>query len=116
MRLKKELYKKEQGKIIDKIIDIIGLDDENSVTLYELDNNEEKQKKIMDLIPEIRKYFSYSYVRALMYPDETKRVYLSIIRQLTKQKYKMFSKEVRIKVDGEKVRTKLYTFVTNNTL
>ena len=112
MRLKKELYKTEQGEIIDKIIDLMELDDDNSVTLYELDNNDEKQKKILDLIPEIRKYFSYSYVRALMYPDETKRVYLSIIRQLTKHKYKMFSKEVRIKVDGEKIRTKLYTFVT----
>jgi hypothetical protein len=47
------------------------------------------------------------------HPDETKRVYLSIIRKLTKQKYKIFSKEVRIKVDGEKVRIKLYTFITN---
>jgi hypothetical protein len=58
MRLKSQLYKKEQRDIIDKIINIMGLDDENSVTLYELDNNDEKQKKILDLIPEIRKYFS----------------------------------------------------------
>ena len=33
MRLKSELYKKEQNEILEKIIIIMNLDDENSITL-----------------------------------------------------------------------------------
>ena len=55
MRLKSELYKKEQEEIIDKICNILDLENRNTYTLYELDNNVEIQKKIMELIPEIRK-------------------------------------------------------------
>ena len=38
-------YKKQQAEILDKIINILELDDENSTTLYELDTNKNKQKK-----------------------------------------------------------------------
>jgi len=54
MRLKSELYKKEQEEIVDKIITILDLENKTEYTLYELDKNEEIQKK-MELIPEIRK-------------------------------------------------------------
>ena len=37
MRLKSELYKKEQGEIVDKIIHILDLENKNIYTLYELD-------------------------------------------------------------------------------
>jgi hypothetical protein len=47
MRLKSELYKKEQEEIVDKIIIILDLENKNTYTLYELDNNEEIQKQIM---------------------------------------------------------------------
>ena len=45
MRLKSELYKKEQDEIIEKIITILDLENKNTYTLYELDKNEEVQKK-----------------------------------------------------------------------
>ena len=57
MRLKSELYKKEQDDITDKIISILDLENKNTYTLYELDHNEDIQKQIMELIPEIRKWF-----------------------------------------------------------
>ena len=44
MRLKSELYKKEQDEILDKIITILDLENKNTYTLYELDNNEEYTK------------------------------------------------------------------------
>jgi hypothetical protein len=37
MRLKSELYKKEQDDITDKIISILDLENKNRYTLYELD-------------------------------------------------------------------------------
>jgi len=40
MRLKSELYKDEQNKTIDKIIDILGITEtKNTITIYEIDNN-----------------------------------------------------------------------------
>jgi hypothetical protein len=37
MRLKSELYKKEQEELCDKIIEILDLSETNTITLYELD-------------------------------------------------------------------------------
>lgn len=54
MRYKKELYEKEQAEIVDEILEILSLK-ENKITLYELENDLEKQEKIINLIPKIRK-------------------------------------------------------------
>ena len=59
MKLKSILYKKEQDELVYKIINILELDNENSIILYNLDNDKTKQDKILELIPEIRKYYSY---------------------------------------------------------
>ena len=56
MRLKTELYQKEQYQIIDTIIDILDLQNKSSYTLYELDNNIDIQNRIMNLIPTIRMF------------------------------------------------------------
>ena len=57
MKLKSILYKKEQDELVDKIINILELDNENSIILYNLDNDKTKQDKILELISEIRKYY-----------------------------------------------------------
>ena len=112
MKLKSILYKKEQDEIINKIIDILVLDNNNSIILYELDNDKSKQDKILELIPNIRKYFSFTSVIGASEPDKAKRPYLSIIRQLTKSKYNMLSCDYRIKEEGkEDIRTKKYLFI-----
>ena len=110
MKLKSILYKKEQDEIINEIINILKLDDENSIILYNLDNDKEKQEKILKLIPNIRKYFSFSMIIGASEPTKAKRPYLSIIRQLTKSKYKMISYDYRIKQNGKEIRTKKYVF------
>ena len=89
MKLKSILYKKEQDELVYKIINILDLDNENSIILYNLDNDKIKQDKILKLIPEIRKYYSFSTIIGASEPTKAKRPYLSIIRQLTKSKYKL---------------------------
>ena len=79
MRTKKEVYKKEQDEIIHKIISIVGIEDNTQITLYELDNDIKKQKEIMDLIPTIRKYFSFNNLKAVGEPERIKRPWLSNI-------------------------------------
>ena len=44
MRLKSQLYKKEQEEIIDNICYILDFKNRNNYNLYELDNNVEIQK------------------------------------------------------------------------
>lgn len=111
MKLKSILYQNEQYELINKIINILNLDSENSIILYNLDNDKEKQDKILALIPEIRKYYSFSKIIGASEPDKAKRPYLSIIRQLTKSKYKLNSYDYRIKQEGkEDIRTKKFIF------
>ncbi len=110
MRLKSELYKKEQEEIIDKIIKILDLENKKTYTLYELDNNEEIQNKIMELIPEIRKWFSFNNMKAVGEPSKRKRPWLCNIKQLTKSKYNLVSEDLRIIDNSVEIRTHIYTF------
>ena len=108
MRLKSELYKKEQDEIIEKIVNILDLKNKTEYTLYELDKNEEIQKKIMDLIPEIRKWFSFNNMKAVGEPSKRKRPWLCIIKQLIKTKYNIVSSDYRMIDTGVEIRTHKY--------
>ena len=110
MRLKSELYKTEQNEIIDKIISILDLGNKNIYTLYELDNNLEIQTKIMDLIPEIRKWFSFNNMKSVGEPERIKRPWLSIIKHLTKSKYNLESKSFHFKIKEKWIMTQQYIF------
>jgi len=110
MRLKSELYKKEQNEIIEKIVMILDLENKNTYTLYELDNNKEIQNKIMELIPEIRKWFSFNNMKAVGEPEKRKRPWLSIIKQLTKEKYHLESYDFQFTENGKHIRTHKYIF------
>ena len=110
MRLKSELYKKEQEEIIDKICNILDLENRNTYTLYELDNNVEIQKKIMELIPEIRKWYSFNGMKAVGEPEKIKRPWLSIIKQLIKSKYNMVSIDHHFTENKKYIHTQLYEF------
>ena len=110
MRLKSELYKEEQDEIIDKIITILDLEHKSTYTLYELDNNNEIQNKIMELIPEIRKWFSFNGIKAVGEPEKIKRPWLSIIKQFTKTKYKLESKDFQFTENSKHIRTHIYKF------
>ena len=111
MRLKSELYKKEQEEMCDKIIEILDLPENNTITLYDLDNDKEKQEKIIELISDIRKYFSFNSIKAVGEPHRIKRPWLSIIKQITKLKYTITTKDHRIKIGDKVVRSILYRII-----
>lgn len=113
---KSQLYQKEQKDIMNKIINILQLDEENSILLYDLDNDESKKKKIMDLLPDIRKYFTYGCITGAVDPEKIKRPYLSIIRHITKLGYEMKHFDHRIYEENkEPIRTKKYIFTKKDT-
>jgi len=112
MRLKSELYKKEQEEIVDKIVKILDLENKTEYTLYELDQNEEIQKKIMELIPEIRKYYAFNNLKAVGEPNKRKRPWLSIIKNLLKTKYNIISKDFQFTENETHIRTHIYKFIS----
>lgn len=116
MKQKSKEYKEEQYKILNKIINILNINDNNNyLILYELDNNIELQNKILELVPDIKKYFSVYGVKALIYPEEVKRVYLCIIKYIIKLEYKIIISDCNIKNEtNDIIRTKKYYFIKNN--
>lgn len=114
MRLKSELYKKEQEEIVDKIITILDLENKTEYTLYELDKNEEIQIQIIELIPEIRKYYAFNNMKAVGEPNKRKRPWLSIIKNLLKPKYNFESIDYRMIENGVEIRTHKYLFISKN--
>ena len=110
MRLKSELYKKEQEEIVDKIIKILDLENNNIINLCDLDNKYDKQKQIMELIPEIRKYYSFNGIKAVGEPNKIKRPWLSIIKHLIKKKYNIISLDHHFTENGKHIRTQKYFF------
>jgi hypothetical protein len=110
MKQKILLYPNEQKLIREKLINILELDEHNSITLYELENHPIKTKQIMELLPEIRKFCSMSKITAFSTPEKVGRPWLSIIRHMTKKDYEMVSADWRIKQENNIIRTKRYYF------
>ena len=111
MKLKSILYAKEQKEICDKVIDILKLDQNNSILLYELDNDIDKQNQIMKLISDIRKYFRFDNIMGVREPEKIDRPWLSIIRHTTKNFYYMKYKDKQIRIDNKPIRTTIYNFI-----
>ena len=55
---KKVKYKKEHEEHVNKLLEILPLED-NGFTLYEMDNDKNRQDKILALTYDIKKYFIY---------------------------------------------------------
>lgn len=73
MRHKSELYKNQRIDLSNQIIAILRLDKHNQIILYNLDNDKEKQDKILALIPELRKYFTFCHIKGIANPEAQKR-------------------------------------------
>jgi hypothetical protein len=108
MRLKSDLYPAEQGQVRRKILDILALDRENSITLYELDNDVEKQKNIMSLLPEIVNWFAVRSSLAAQNPEKAHRPWMCLVRFVLKPKYKIIREDYRLKIDNNIIRTQKY--------
>ncbi len=105
-------FQNEREQICEKLISIIELDDNNSFLLSELDDNVEKQNKILEMKSEIQQYFACSTISAFKPNFECKRPYLNIIRSiLRKQGYTFIVNDYTIKVNGVPMKTiKYYIF------
>ena len=112
MRPKKDLYPQEQTHIKDSLIKILGLDENPSIIRYYLDHDNHLINQIMSLTPSIRKYFSFSSITGVMEPETLQRPYLSIIKNLLKDRFIIQSKDIKLRLsDGHRIRTTQYFFI-----
>jgi len=116
MRIKlSDKYQNEREEICNKIITILDLKEDKYFLLCELDEDIEKQNKIMDLKEEIQKYFACSTISSFKPNFECKRPYLNIIRSiLRKQNYNFIGNDYTIKVNDIPKKTIKYIIFRNN--
>jgi hypothetical protein len=116
MRIKlSEKYLTEREEICNKIITILDLKEDNTFLLCELDEDIEKQNKIMGLKEEIQKYFACSTISSFKPNFECKRPYLNIIRSiLRKQNYNFVGNDYTIKINNIPKKTIKYIIFRNN--
>ena len=116
MRIKlSEKYQNEREEICNKIITILELTEDNTFLLCELDENIEKQNKLLELKEEIQKYFACSTISSFKPNFECKRPYLNIIRSiLRKQNYTFIGNDYTIKLNNIPKKTIKYLIFRNN--
>ena len=100
MRVKlSEKYQIEREEICKKIINILCLNEDNTFLLYDLDNDYEKQNKILEMKEEIQKFFACSTISSFKPNFPCKRPYLNIIRSILRQQgYTIEGKDCEFKI------------------
>jgi hypothetical protein len=78
-------YENERKNILKKIFEILGLDENNNMFgLHKIDNSEIIQNNILELEPEIKKYFTCSEWSCFKRKDKINRRWLSFIKYIFK--------------------------------
>jgi hypothetical protein len=92
MPKKVELYNEERQNIVNKLFQILEINDLNkSFSLHKMDDNPEKQQQILDLEPDVKKYFKCSRWTC-MHKKDVQRKWLSMIKYILK--------DMKIEVDS----------------
>jgi len=115
MKKLSEKFKDEREAICDKIIEILELTNGEFI-LCNLDENIEKQQKLLELKTEIMKYFECSSISTFKPNFECKKPYLNLVRGiLRKQGYTVESFDYWIKYEnGLLKRSKKYKIFRDN--
>lgn len=74
-------FKKERGEILHTVYGILGINEQNKVFYaHDLDNDINKQNKIMDLVNIIPQYFKVSSWVVFKKNTKVERPYISLVR------------------------------------
>jgi hypothetical protein len=97
-------YDKERLEVLSKMFQILGINESNNkFLLHELDADIDKQNKILELEPDIKKYFICGSWSCFRTPD-IKRKPLSIIKCLLKEMdYVVLSSSIKVTNDDNTI-------------
>ncbi len=105
-------YLADQERILGVLLDALNFNGDLTFLLTDLDENADLQKRIVDLGPDIRKYYPASGCVGLN-NRTCKRAHLSIIRFLLKHHGReLYSNDYTVKMDNKQYKkTKRYKIV-----
>lgn len=103
---KKIISTEIQESLINKLIEI-AFQNGHTMILSEMDNDKEKQDKIMALVPDLKKNFLINNIVGIQRHDALKRPWLSILKKFIKMKYNIVIEDYR----HNSVRTKRYIII-----
>jgi hypothetical protein len=110
IRNKKIVYENERKIILNKMYEIVGLNDKNY--FYSTDINDSKiiQNQILEMSDDIKKYYATSTWSVFKKSVDVENIALSIIKSLLKDNNVLYeSKTQKIIVNGKKKISTLYT-------
>ena len=106
----------KQDELIEHIRNTI-FGTKNVCVLHDIDQNAEVQKKIMELIPDLRNNFLIHNIPGVQRPESLKRPWLSIMKTFLKYRYHIVSENyVWKKPDGSVVATKRYILLPKDSI
>lgn len=105
-------YEEQRKEVLNKLFIILGINENNNYfELKKLNNNIEMQNKILELEPEIKKYYNYSHWECFK-KYEMKKRYMSFIRYIIKNNdYKLVSNRKTIKHNDESYVDTIYHII-----
>jgi hypothetical protein len=108
-------YHTERENICNRLISILELDENHSIRLNDLENDTDKQTKIMDMKGEIKRYFAVSCLSPYKPNATCMRPYINILRGiLRKQGYTFESSPTLIGFEnGKSISTSKYRIFRN---
>jgi|LakMenE01Jun11ns_1017448.scaffolds.fasta_scaffold9524562_2 hypothetical protein len=105
---KENLFKKERQEVLNKLNNILKITNDNQ-KFYMCDIDEPKQKQIMDLKNDVKKYFTSKSYNVFVKSDDMERNYLSLIKLIFKEmKIKLTRTPKSITRDGKSIKTACY--------
>jgi len=112
-KFKHLIFKKERHEILSKILLIIGITETNKIFYsHILDQNDENQRKILDMKEEIKKYFKVSSWPAYKKGLNVGRKYISIIKSLLHDMdIKFTSASLKLNYNNKTINTTMYTII-----
>ena len=113
---REDIYKKEREEILNKLNKILGVtEDNNKFFLWDIDNNEEIQKSILELKTDVEKYFrcsGWNFFSKSLHDD---RKYISLMKSLYKEfKYELYTKTILITRNNIKIKTQQYILIKSD--
>ncbi len=107
----KELLKGKQEEVINQIVIILNLDNKQKYSLYELNHDSKIQNQIIELLPEIQKWFSLSVLVASRRRTLVSLPWMIILKTVLNTKFTIEIKEEKIKIMEKKwIIGPVYTF------
>jgi hypothetical protein len=106
-------YSVQQMHILNTLLNILNFNGDYTFLLVDLDERQELQSNILDMIPDIRRYYPSSGCVGVHSDRRCKRPYLSIIRFLLKyHRRELYSSDFSISLGNEEYKkTKKYKIV-----